>query len=189
MVKLVGRHCHVLGVAAVCAVSVVVRRQVNVTTLVGIQIEIQQPALPDTPGIAPLADRNDPTCHVSALNTRKRQRRRPTHGKRGNLLLALRRVEPFARFAVGVVFRRRRDLHQHLPRAGRWRGNVLTVLQSVDITVTGQEHRRHRGRNRCAVIRVGHGWFLVECICRDDNKRRARFKGANEGQHALDHDG
>ena len=71
---------------AIGTVAVVVRRQVDVATLIGVKIEIQQAALANALGVDALPHGDDPPSHVGPLYAGERQRRGAAHGKRGDVL-------------------------------------------------------------------------------------------------------
>jgi len=161
-VELIRGHRHVLGEAAVGAVAVVVGRQVDVAAVVRVKVEIQQAALTEARRIHALADRDDASGHVGALNTGKGKRGRTAHLKGRHFILVLGGVQAFTGLAVGVVLGGGGDAYQHLARGGLRHGHVVAVYELVHTTVAGEHHGLHGGRDSLRLMIVVHG--LSPCV-------------------------
>ena len=161
-VELVRGHRHVLGEAAVGAVAVVVRRQVDVAAVVRIKIEIQQAALAEACRIHAFTDRGNPPGHVGALNTGEGERGRTTHLKGRHLVLVLGGIQAFTGLTVGVVLGGGGDAHQHLARRGSRHRHIVAVNQLIHATVAGEHHGRHGARDSLRMMIVVHG--LSPCV-------------------------
>src|SRR5699024_4528371 len=111
------------GETAVGAMAVVTWRQVDVASIGGVNVAIQQAAFADAGGVHAVAHRRHAADDVGALDARKRQRRRAADGKRGHIALVPGWIQPLAGLAIGVVLGCGRDADQYLAGARLWHGH------------------------------------------------------------------
>src|SRR5690554_4235183 len=151
MVKLIGRQGDIFGVTAIGAMAVVVRSEINVGTVVGVDVEVQQASLPDTSFADALTYGDNAPYDVGALYAREGQRGFAAHLERRHLAF-FRGIKSFPGFAIGVVLGGGGYLHQYLAgsRSGHW---YVLVFEFVDAAMSGEDHGFHGSRD------LGH-WLL-----------------------------
>ena len=74
MVELVGRHGDIFRETTIGAVTVVVRGQVDIPTVVGVEVEVQQAPLADPRFVHTLPHSDNTPNNVRALNSGEGQR-------------------------------------------------------------------------------------------------------------------
>src|SRR5690554_7260288 len=85
MVKLIGRQGDIFGVTAIGAMAVVVRSEIDVGAVVGVDVEVQQASLAETLFADALTHGDYSAYDVGALYAREGQRGFAAHLERGHL--------------------------------------------------------------------------------------------------------
>ncbi len=150
VMELVSRQRYVFRVTAVGTVAVVIGREIDVSAVIGVDVEIQKAPFSNAGLIHTVTNSHNAPGDVCPLDPRKNQRGLAAHLE-GCHFAFFGGIQPFPCLAVGVVLRRCRNLNKHLTGSGRRNRHVL-VLQFIDITVTGKNHGFHGVRDHGLTI-------------------------------------